>query len=228
LGQSDRAPLQRKEQTISNQKTHLPEIREWIEHALSDFKTRMPDDIDWSAVMHLDEGLVHFHIVAINTNDTKLDANKLHTGKMAAATLREELDTPSTVSSLHKPTLEKRPNKPKQPRPSKKRETQRKNTIKRETQLAAWEGTCRQVAARNDELLALWEAENGKHLQATRKKRGAIPEKQAYTTALKRLQDRYYENVGKPCGRLRDGPRKQRLSIQQYAAQKATVTCFGN
>ncbi|MFT5798690.1 MAG: hypothetical protein ACI84R_002758 [Candidatus Azotimanducaceae bacterium] len=69
----------------------------------------------------------------------------------------------------------------------------------------------------------LWEAENGKHLQATRKKRGAIPEKQAYTTTLKRLQDRYYENVGKPCGLLRDGPRKQRLSTQQYSAQKATA-----
>lgn len=213
---------------LKDRKTHVPEIREWIEHALSDFKIRMPDDIEWSAVMHLDEGFVHFHIVAINTNDTKLDANKLHTGKMAAATLREELDTPSAVSSLPKPTLEKRPNKPKQPRPSKNRETQRKNKIKREAQLAAWEGTCRQVAARNDELLALWDAENGKHLQATRKKRGAIPEKQAYTTALKRLQDRYYEKVGKPCGLLRDGPRKQRLSTQQYAAQKATAKKMKN
>jgi hypothetical protein len=79
---------------LSNKKAHGSDIREWINHALADFTARMPDDIDWSAVMHLDEGFVHFHIIGINTHDPKLDANKLHAGKVAAATLRDELDTP--------------------------------------------------------------------------------------------------------------------------------------
>jgi hypothetical protein len=208
---------------MKDRKKHGPEIKEWVAHALSDFKLRMPKDIDWSAVMHVDEGFVHFHILAINTSDPKLDANKLHAGKMAAAKLREELDTPTAVSSLPKPILEKRPNKPKQPRPSKNRETQKKNKIKREAQLAAWELQCREVVSRNAVLTEEWEAENGEHLQVARKARGPIPEKQAYTTALKQLQDRYHEKVGKPCGLLRDGPRKQRLSTQQYKAQKATA-----
>jgi hypothetical protein len=77
---------------LSNKKAHGSDIREWINHALADFTDRMPDDIDWSAVMHSDEGFVHFHIIAINTHDPKLDANKLHAGKVAAATLRDELD----------------------------------------------------------------------------------------------------------------------------------------
>lgn len=68
--------------------------------------------------MHLDEGYVHFHILAINTNDPKLDANKLHVGKAFAAETCGE--------------LKKRPKKPKQPRPSKNQETKRKNAIKRE------------------------------------------------------------------------------------------------
>jgi hypothetical protein len=212
---------------MKDRKTHGPEIQKWVAHALSDFKLRMPKDIDWSAVMHVDEGFVHFHILAINTSDPKLDANKLHSGKIAAAKLREELDTPTAVPSLPKPTLEKRPNKPKQPRPSKNRETQKKNKIKREAQLAAWELRCSEVASRNAALTAAWDAKNSKHIQVARKARGAIPEKKAYSTALKQLQDRYYEKVGKPCGLLRDGPRKQRLSTRQYAAQKATAKEIG-
>jgi hypothetical protein len=96
---------------LSDKKTHGSETREWINHALADFAARMPDDIDWSAVMHLDEGFVHFHIIAINTHDPKLDANKRHAGKVAAAAFRDELDTPTALPSLHKPALEKRPNK---------------------------------------------------------------------------------------------------------------------
>ncbi|MEP4336412.1 MAG: hypothetical protein ABJ360_08495, partial [Roseobacter sp.] len=34
--------------------------------------------------------------------------------------------------------------------------------------------------------------------------------------------------VGKPCGLLRDGPRKQRLSTQQHAAQKAAAKDMKN
>jgi hypothetical protein len=66
------------------------------------------------------------------------------------------------------------------------------------------------------------------NLQVARKTRGPIPEKEAYTTALKQLQDQYYEKVGKPCGLLRDGPRKQRLSTQQHAAQKAAAKDMKN
>lgn len=213
---------------LSDKKTHGSEVREWINHALADFTDRMPDDIDWSAVMHLDEGFVHFHIIAINTHDPKLDANKIHAGKVAATALRDELGTPTAIPSLPKPALEKRPNKPKQPRPSKNRETQKKNKLKREAQLIAWEKACQKVAARNADLMAQWEAENGEHLQVARKTRGPIPEKEAYSAALKQLQDRYYEKVGKPCGLLRDGPRKQRLSTQQHAAQKAAAKDMKN
>lgn len=87
---------------LSDKKAHGSEIREWINHALADFTDRMPDDIDWSGVMHLDEGFVHFHIIAINTHDPKLDANKLHAGKVAAAALRDELDTPTAIPPLPK------------------------------------------------------------------------------------------------------------------------------
>jgi hypothetical protein len=202
---------------------HMPIVEEWIKHALSDFKDRMPEGIDWSAVMHLDEGYVHFHILAINTNDSKLDANKLHAGKVAAAKLRSELVALTAIEALPKPDIEKRPNKPKQPRPSKNRETQKKNNAKREAQLAAWEKECKEVAVRNRATLNAWEDENAEHLKLARKARGAVPEKEAYTAAMKGLQDRYYERVGKPCGLLRDGPRAERLSTKQYAAKKAVA-----
>ena len=208
---------------LKDKQTHAPAIQEWVSRALADFKARMPDGIDWTAVIHLDEGFVHFHIIAINTSDPKLDANKLHAGKAAAAKLREELETPTAVSALPKPTLERRPNKPKQPRPSKNRETQKKNKAKRALQIKKWEEACAEVTARNDALMAQWDAENSEHLKVARKARGAIPEKQAYTKALKVLQDRYYEQVGRPCGLLRDGPRKQRLTVKQYGAQQTTA-----
>jgi len=183
----------------------------------------MPKGIDWVAVMHLDESHVHFHILAINTNDPKLDANKLHAGKAAAAKKREALEKPSAVPALPKPELKKRPKKPKQLRPSKNRETQRKNKIKREAQLAKWEAACAEVAAYNKRLTEDWEAQNAEHLSQARKTRGPIPEKQAYSEALSDLQDRYYEQVGKPCGLLRDGPRKERLSTVQYHQRKQTA-----
>ena len=52
---------------LNDKQAHAPAIKEWINRALTDFKTRIPDGVDWSAVMHLDEGFVHFHIIAINT-----------------------------------------------------------------------------------------------------------------------------------------------------------------
>ena len=55
--------------------------------------------------------------------------------------------------------------KPKQLRPSKNRERQKKNKAKRAVEIQAWKKTC--------------------------KARGIISEKRAYTKALKELQDRY-------------------------------------
>jgi len=141
---------------LADKKTHGPEIQKWIKLALEDFQARMPDDIEWTAVMHVDESHVHFHILAINPKDPKLDANKLHTGKAAAAKLRSTLDVPTAITALQKPELQKRPRKPKQPRPSKNRETQRKNKIKREAQLAQWEKECGEVdiMSRSESLVA--------------------------------------------------------------------------
>ncbi len=202
---------------------HHPDIEKWYELALTDFKSRMPSGIDWSAVMHLDESHVHFHILAINTSDPKLDANKLHAGKLAAAWLRAELDAPSAIVSLPKPELKKHPKKPKQPRPSKNRETQRKNKLKRAAQLATWEVECREVEHSNSEIMQEWEEKNTDHLQAERLKRGAIPEKQAFSNAMINLQDGYYEAVGKPCGLLRYGPKKARLSTVEYDQRKQSA-----
>ena len=202
---------------------HHPDIKKWHNLAMTDFKSRMPEGIDWAAVMHLDEGFVHFHILAINTSDPKLDANKLHAGKLAADRLRAELEVPTAITSLPRPELQKLPRRPKQPRPSKNRETQRKNKIKRAAQLAAWEAECLEVEKRNAKEMQEWEEKNKGHLQAARLKRGAIPEKQAFSNAMKSLQDSYYEAVGKPCGLLRDGPRKTRLSTVEYDQRKQSA-----
>jgi hypothetical protein len=208
---------------LADKKTHGPKIQKWIKLALEDFQTRMPECIEWTAVMHVDESYVHFHILAINQNDPKLDANKLHAGKAAAAKLRNALDVPTAIPALPMPELQNRPKKPKQPRPSKNRETQRKNKIKREAQLAKWEKECRDVEADNAALLAEWKTANTAHFKSARKQRGAIPEKDAYTAAMKALQDRYYERVGKPSGLLRDGPRIRRLTTVEYAARKKSA-----
>jgi hypothetical protein len=44
---------------------------------------RMPRGVDWPAVMYLDAGFLHFHIIDINTDEPKMHANKLHAGKEA-------------------------------------------------------------------------------------------------------------------------------------------------
>lgn len=99
------------------------EMREWVQRALKDFKRRMPEGIDYTAVMHIDEANIHFHIIAINTPDPKLDANKLHAGKAAAAKVRASAEATTPTAPLPKPVLEPVPNKPKQPKPSKNRAT---------------------------------------------------------------------------------------------------------
>ncbi|MCD1636955.1 hypothetical protein K7H91_24715 [Martelella mediterranea] len=42
----------------------------------------------------------------------------------------------------------------------------------------------------------------------------------AYDDAMRALQDHYHDAVGKPCGLLRDGPRKERLSTVEHATRK--------
>lgn len=43
---------------------------------------------------------------------------------------------------------------------------------------------------------------------------------QALKSAMRDWQDMYYRDVGEPCGLLRDGPRRRRLSRAQYQAEK--------
>ena len=68
-----------------------------------------------------------------------------------------------------------------------------------------------------------WNEANKEHLKVERRQRGTIPEKDAYTAAMKALQDRYHEQVGKPCGLLRDGPKAERLSTVEYDTRKKTA-----
>lgn len=53
-------------------------IHQWAKLALSDFSKRIPKGVKVAAVLHLDEGHVHFHILAVNIADRKMSANKLH------------------------------------------------------------------------------------------------------------------------------------------------------
>lgn len=193
------------------------EIREWVQRALKDFKRRMPEGIDYTAVMHIDEAHIHFHIIAINTPDPKLDANKLHAGKAAAAKVRASAEATTPTAPLPKPVLEPTPKKPKQPKPSKNRATQKKNDEKYATTLAAWETECREVAERNEAVQSAWQESNRDHLISARRARGATKEVEAYGAAMKTLQDDYYKHVGAPCGLLRDGPRRARKSTIQHA-----------
>lgn len=193
--------------------------REWSARVVADFKKRMPKGIDYTVVLHLDEGHVHIHILAMNTADPKLDANKLHAGKVAAAVHREE-NVSDAIESLPKPDLAKRPNKPKKSRPSKNRVTQKKNDASHEAAVIAWEAECADIDAANDGLITAWEAENKLHLTEGRQKRGRPSVQKAYIAAMKNLQDDYYEAVGKPCGLLRIGPRLAQKSTKEYAAEK--------
>ncbi|WP_247676984.1 MULTISPECIES: plasmid recombination protein [unclassified Leisingera] len=115
---------------------HQPVINRWANLALKDFRKRMPPGVQFAAAFHLDEANVHMHILALNMNDPRLDANKLHAGKVAAADYRASHEKPRTLSSLPKPELKPKPRKPKKPKPSKNRVTQKKNMAKQERALA--------------------------------------------------------------------------------------------
>lgn len=211
------------EEFMANPDAHAATVRDWGVRVMADFKARMPEGIDYTCVLHLDEGHVHIHILAMNTADPKLDANKLHAGKVAAAVHREE-NVSDAIEALPKPELAKRPNKPKKSRPSKNRTTQKKNDASQAVAVTAWEAECAEIDAANDGLITAWEAENKLHLTEGRQKRGRPSVQTAYIAAMKKLQDDYYEAVGKPCGLLRIGPRLARKSTKEYAAEKKQAT----
>jgi len=179
----------------------------------------MPKGVDFTAVLHLDESHVHIHILAMNTPDPKLDANKLHAGKVAAARWRDANES-DVIAPLPKPELVTRPLKPKKRRPSKNRQTQAKHDAEHIAAVAAWEQACAPIDATNAELMVAWEARNKDHIRAARQKRGKAGVQRAYDAAMKKLQDDYYEAVGKQCGLLRFGPRQARKSTKVYNAEK--------
>ena len=196
-------------------------VQQWAKLALSDFAKRMPEGVAFSAVLHLDEGHVHFHILAVNMTDPKLSANKLHAGKIAAEEWRRANGRAETMAGLPRPEPVARPNKPKKPKPSKTPTTQRKRDAAHVAAVAEWEAECRQVEAENAAALEAWKAHNNAHLRKLRKDRkGKTGDVEAYETALVAFQDRYYESVGKRCGLLRNGPGGERLSTKQYHARK--------
>ena len=194
-------------------------MADWMSRVVIDFQKRMPKGVDFTAVLHLDESHVHIHILAMNTPDPKLDANKLHAGKVAAARWRDANES-DVIAPLPKPELVTRPLKPKKRRPSKNRHTQAKHDAEHIAAVAAWEQACTPIDATNAELMVAWEARNKDHIRAARQKRGKAGVQRAYDAAMKKLQDDYYEAVGKQCGLLRFGPRQARKSTKVYNAEK--------
>lgn len=196
------------------------QIADWAARIARDFTARMPGGIDWTVKLHLDESHVHIHILAINTADPKLDANKLHVGKCAAARWRDSNDS-DVITPLPKPELIARPLKPKKERPSKNRQTQAKRDMRHAEAVAAWEASCAPIDAENTARMSEWETANTAQIKAARQLRGKPGVQRAFNDEMKAFQDRYYEAVGKYCGLLRVGPRLARKSTKAYAADKA-------
>lgn len=198
---------------------HLAEVERWKQHLLRDFWKRMPKGVQFTAVLHADEAHLHIHILAFNAGDPKLDANKLHAGKRRAAEYRKFNDS-DAIASLPRPNLLERPKKPKKLRPSKNRVTQKKNDAQHAEEVAVWEAECALIDAENARRLEDWEEKNAAHLKAARDARGTNGATKAYNAAMRKVQDDYYEAVGKPCGLLRHGPRQARKSTKQYSAEQ--------
>lgn len=197
------------------------EVKDWAKRVLADFLRRMPKGVKFAAVMHLDEGHVHLHILGVNLDDPKLSANRLHVGKQAAEAWRMAHGPAQTLTSLPRPEPIPRPKKPKKPKPSKNRATQKKRDAEHAAAVAKWEEACETVEAANANALTQWETENNAHLRAGRKARkGKTGDVEAFDAAMKTFQDDYYNAVGRPSGLLRDGPRQERLSTKQYDARK--------
>lgn len=197
-------------------------VEDWARIALQDFAARIPKGVKFASVLHLDEGHVHFHILAVNMDDPKMSANKLHVGKVAAEEWRQEHGRSKTLTGLLKPEPEGHPKKPKKPKPSKNRVTQKKRDAEYAAAVEAWEEACARIDAGNADALSQWKKDNNTHLRALRKARKKkVDDVDAYEAALVAFQDRYYEAVGRRCGLLRNGPGTERLSTTQYAARKA-------
>jgi hypothetical protein len=202
-------------------------VMAWAEIALEDFTRRMPEGVRFASVLHLDEGHVHFHILAVNLDDPKLSANKLHVGKIAAEACRLQKGRAETLEGLPRPELLDRPAKPKKPKPSKNRDTQKKRDASHAAALAEWQDECARIEAANARVLEDWQADNNSHLRAARKARKKkVADVEAYEAAMSGFQDRYFEAVGKRCGLLRNGPGAERLSTRQYAARKRSARQF--
>ena len=196
------------------------QISVWIKRIVRDFTARMPVGIDWTVVLHPDESHVHIHILAINTPDPKLDANKLHVGKCAAARWHACNDS-DVIAPLPKPELIPRPLKPRKERPSKNRQTQAKRDARHAEAVVAWEQSCLPIDAENTDRISQWETANIAHIKAARLLRGKPGVQRAFNDEMKAFQDRYYDAVGKYCGLLRVGPHLTRKSTKAYAADKA-------
>ncbi|QPZ90072.1 relaxase/mobilization nuclease domain-containing protein [Thioclava electrotropha] len=131
-----------------DEKGYRPQILSWAERVLTHFKRRVPKGTQWVAVLHLDEAHVHLHILAINVDDPKLDANKLHAGKRAAAEVRASCETPSAICSLPRPIPQALPPRPRKRALGKRPETIAHNKVHNATRLDAWRSDCRAVALR--------------------------------------------------------------------------------
>ncbi|MFG6592799.1 Mob protein [Sulfitobacter sp. 1A12157] len=211
-------PLQSAE-FLADPDTHVETISAWMLHVKEHFKGRMPDGIDYTSVLHLDEAHVHIHILAMNTADPKLDANRLHVGKVAAAKFREAQGSDAVVP-LQRPSMIPRPKKPKKPRPAKNAIKRAQNELAYAKAIAAWETECVRIKAKNAELIQDWKRRNALHVKQGRTARGKPQVHKVYAAAMRAFQDAYYEAVGKPSGLLRDGPRQARRSTKAHAADK--------
>ena len=74
--------------------------------------------------------------------------------------------------------------KPRKPRPSKSRVTQKKNDARHADEVAAWEAECARIDARNSALTAEWETPNKAHLQAARRARHEWRDGRDYNAAM--------------------------------------------
>lgn len=196
-------------------------VQQWAKFAVSDFSRRMPDGVAFTAVLHLDEGHVHIHILGVNMNDPKLSANKLHVGKVAAEEWRQTHGPSDTLTGIPKPPIHDRPTKPKKPRPSKTPATQRKRDAEHAPALAQWKDDCDRVELANAIAMKKWKIDNNAHLRVLRKGRKTkAGDVEAYEAAMAAFQSRYHDAVGKRAGLLRNGPGAERLTTKQYDARK--------
>lgn len=205
------------------------DVHKWFNLVFKNFLSRMPSDIAFSTVIHLDESHVHCHILCVNINDPKLDANKLHAGRAAAAKHRSENGSFETVTGLPKPKRRSVPRKPRKPQHCKTTILNERNQETYQKKIAAWKQICASIKHEYEADLENWRQANRAYVKLCRNQRGSqCAEKKAYTNALSRFHDEDYEAVGKPCGLQRIGPRAQRLSTTEMAARKSETKRLEN